>query len=117
MTGVQTLVPVMLDHVNAGRLPARRASSILSAGPDGMRTVAAGKQLVPASIVLKPMVLGREHGGLGVPVADLCTQFIRMPPTFFRSLEHMSGHKFAVHAVHRVPCMRITSRNGCSFSA
>jgi dihydroorotase len=33
MTGVQTLVPVMLDHVNAGRLPLMRFVDLTSAGP------------------------------------------------------------------------------------
>ena len=33
MTGVQTLVPVMLDHVNAGRLSLARFVDLTSAGP------------------------------------------------------------------------------------
>jgi len=33
MTGVQTLVPVMLDHVNAGRLTLARLVDLTSAGP------------------------------------------------------------------------------------
>jgi dihydroorotase len=33
MTGVQTLVPIMLDHVNAGRLPLMRLVDLTSAGP------------------------------------------------------------------------------------
>ncbi len=33
MTGVQTLVPIMLDHVNAGRLPLERFVDLTSAGP------------------------------------------------------------------------------------
>ncbi len=33
MTGVQTLVPVMLDHVNAGRLTLERFVDLTSAGP------------------------------------------------------------------------------------
>jgi dihydroorotase len=33
MTGVQTLVPVMLDHVNAGRLSLSRLVDLTSAGP------------------------------------------------------------------------------------
>jgi dihydroorotase len=33
MTGVQTLVPVMLDHVNAGRLTLQRLVDLTSAGP------------------------------------------------------------------------------------
>ena len=33
LTGVQTLVPVMLDHVNAGRLSLTRMVDLMSAGP------------------------------------------------------------------------------------
>ncbi len=33
LTGVQTLVPVMLDHVNAGRLPLSRMVDLMCAGP------------------------------------------------------------------------------------
>jgi dihydroorotase len=33
LTGVQTLVPLMLDHVNAGRLPLTRLVDLMSAGP------------------------------------------------------------------------------------
>jgi len=33
MTGVQTLVPLMLDHVNAGRLSLPRLVDLTSAGP------------------------------------------------------------------------------------
>ena len=33
MTGVQTLVPLMLDHVNAGRLSLPRCVDLSSAGP------------------------------------------------------------------------------------
>ena len=33
MTGVQTLVPLMLDHVNAGRLSLLRLVDLTSAGP------------------------------------------------------------------------------------
>jgi dihydroorotase len=33
MTGVQTLVPIMLDHVNAGRLTLERLVDMTSAGP------------------------------------------------------------------------------------
>jgi len=33
MTGVQTLVPIMLDHVNAGRLPLERLVDLTSHGP------------------------------------------------------------------------------------
>ncbi|HYF07331.1 MAG TPA: amidohydrolase family protein, partial [Acetobacteraceae bacterium] len=33
LTGVQTLVPLMLDHVNAGRLSAPRLADLMGAGP------------------------------------------------------------------------------------
>ena len=33
LTGVQTLVPVMLDHVNAGRLSLTRMVDLMCAGP------------------------------------------------------------------------------------
>lgn len=33
LTGVQTIVPVMLDHVNAGRLSLARLADLMSAGP------------------------------------------------------------------------------------
>jgi dihydroorotase len=33
LTGVQTLVPIMLTHVNAGRLPLTRMVDLMSAGP------------------------------------------------------------------------------------
>ena len=34
MTGVQTLVPIMLDHVNAGRLSLERFVDLTSHGPN-----------------------------------------------------------------------------------
>jgi dihydroorotase len=34
MTGVQTLVPTMLDHVNAGKLSLERFVDMTSAGPN-----------------------------------------------------------------------------------
>lgn len=40
MTGVQTLVPIMLDHVNAGRLSLERFVDLASAGPARMFGVA-----------------------------------------------------------------------------
>jgi dihydroorotase len=41
MTGVQTLVPVMLDHVNAGRLSLLRFVDLTSAGPARLFNIAA----------------------------------------------------------------------------
>ena len=40
MTGVQTLVPVMLDHVNAGRLSLARFVDLTSAGPSRIYNIA-----------------------------------------------------------------------------
>ena len=40
MTGVQTLVPVMLDHVNAGRLSLARFVDLTSAGPARLFSIA-----------------------------------------------------------------------------
>jgi dihydroorotase len=41
MTGVQTLVPIMLDHVNAGRLTLQRFVDLTSAGPSRLFGIAA----------------------------------------------------------------------------
>jgi len=41
MPGVQTLVPVMLDHVNAGRLTLQRFVDLTSAGPARLFGIAA----------------------------------------------------------------------------
>ena len=41
MTGVQTLVPIMLDHVNAGRLSLLRLVDLTSAGPGRVFGIAA----------------------------------------------------------------------------
>ena len=40
MTGVQTLVPIMLDHVNAGRLSLERFVDLTSAGPQRLFGIA-----------------------------------------------------------------------------
>lgn len=41
MTGVQTLVPIMLDHLNAGRLTLQRLVDLTSAGPQRLFGLAA----------------------------------------------------------------------------
>jgi dihydroorotase len=41
MTGVQTLVPLMLDHVNAGRLSLQRFVDLSSHGPARLFNIAA----------------------------------------------------------------------------
>ena len=40
MTGVQTLVPIMLDHINAGRLSLERFVELTSAGPQRLFGIA-----------------------------------------------------------------------------
>jgi dihydroorotase len=40
MTGVQTLVPLMLDHVNAGKLTLARLVDLTSAGPNRLFGIA-----------------------------------------------------------------------------
>ena len=40
MTGVQTLVPLMLDHVNAGKLTLARFVDLTSAGPNRLFGIA-----------------------------------------------------------------------------
>ena len=47
LTGVQTLVPIMLDHVNAGRLTLQRLVDLTSAGPSRIYGVA-GKGRIAA---------------------------------------------------------------------
>ncbi|MCA0320787.1 MAG: dihydroorotase [Proteobacteria bacterium] len=47
MTGVQTLVPTMLDHVNAGRLTLERLVDLTSAGPSRIFAIA-GKGRIAA---------------------------------------------------------------------
>ena len=47
MTGVQTLVPIMLDHVNAGRLTLERFVDLTSAGPQRIFGIA-GKGRIAA---------------------------------------------------------------------
>ena len=48
MTGVQTLVPLMLDHVNAGRLTLERFVDMTSAGPKRLFGIA-GKGRIAAA--------------------------------------------------------------------
>ena len=40
MTGVQTLLPIMLDHVNAGRLSLERLVDLTGAGPGRIFSIA-----------------------------------------------------------------------------
>jgi len=47
MPGVQTLIPVMLDHVNAGRLTLERLVDLVCAGPARIYNVASKGRLAP----------------------------------------------------------------------
>ena len=64
MTGVQTLVPIMLDHVNAGRLSLQRFVDLTSAGPQrlfgivGKGRIAAGYD---ADFTVVDMKRRRDH--------------------------------------------------------
>ncbi|HZY66940.1 MAG TPA: dihydroorotase [Devosia sp.] len=62
MTGVQTLVPVMLDHVNAGRLSLERLVDLTSAGPARIFNIARkGRIAVGYSADLSVVDLGRRE--------------------------------------------------------
>ena len=62
MTGVQTLVPVMLDHVNAGRLSLLRFVDLTSAGPARLFNIAAkGRIAVGYDADLTVVDLKREE--------------------------------------------------------
>ena len=47
MPGVQTLVPLMLDHVNAGRLSLQRFVDLSSAGPARLFGIAGKGRIAP----------------------------------------------------------------------
>ncbi|MCB9993344.1 MAG: dihydroorotase [Hyphomicrobiaceae bacterium] len=62
MTGVQTLVPVMLDHVNAGRLSLERFVDMTSAGPNRLFGLATkGRIAVGYDADLTVVDLSREE--------------------------------------------------------
>jgi dihydroorotase len=52
--GVQTLVPIMLDHVNAGRLPLERFVDMTSAGPQRLFGIARKGGSPPATTRTSP---------------------------------------------------------------
>ncbi len=54
MTGVQTLVPIMLDHVNAGRLTLQRFVDLTSAGLSGCSAWSARAASPPATTPISP---------------------------------------------------------------
>jgi dihydroorotase len=47
MTGVQTTVPLMLDHVNAGRLTLQRLVDLMAAGPQRIFGIAGKGRIAP----------------------------------------------------------------------
>jgi dihydroorotase len=62
MTGVQTLVPIMLDHVNAGRLSLARFVDLTSAGPQRLFNIAGkGRIMVGYDADLTIVDLKREE--------------------------------------------------------
>ena len=62
MTGVQTLVPIMLEHVNAGRLSLERFVDMTSAGPNRLFGLAAkGRIAVGYDADLTVVDLNREE--------------------------------------------------------
>jgi dihydroorotase len=62
MTGVQTLVPIMLDHVNAGRLSLERLVDMTSAGPQRLFGIAGkGRIAVGYDADLTVVDLGRRE--------------------------------------------------------
>jgi dihydroorotase len=62
LTGVQTLVPVMLDHVNAGRLSLGRMVELMSAGPARVYgALGKGRLAVGYDGDLTLVDLGRRH--------------------------------------------------------
>jgi dihydroorotase len=54
MPGVQTLVPVMLDHVNAGRLTWQRFVDLTSAGPARIFNIVGKAASPPATTPTSP---------------------------------------------------------------
>ena len=62
MTGVQTLVPIMLDHINAGRLSLQRFADMTSAGPNRLFGIAnKGRIAVGYDADLTVVDLGRRE--------------------------------------------------------
>ena len=62
LTGVQTLVPVMLDHVNAGRLSLARMVDLMCAGPARVYGVV-GKGRLAAGYDADFTLADLKHGG------------------------------------------------------
>ncbi|WP_075217056.1 dihydroorotase [Mongoliimonas terrestris] len=73
MTGVQTLVPIMLDHVNAGRLTLERFVDMTSAGPARLFGIAGkGRIAVGYDADLTVVDLKRRHTITNDWIASRC---------------------------------------------
>ncbi len=73
MPGVQTLVPLMLDHVNAGRLTLQRLVDLVCHGPARIYGVAAkGRLAVGMDADLTLVDLAREHVIADADMASRC---------------------------------------------
>ena len=73
MTGVQTLVPVMLDHVNAGRLTLQRFVDLTSAGPQRLFGIAnKGRIAVGYDADLTIVDMGRSETITNTWIASRC---------------------------------------------
>jgi dihydroorotase len=73
MTGVQTLLPVMLDHVNAGRLTLERLVDLTSAGPQRLFGIACkGRIAVGYDADLTIVDLGRTETITNAWIASRC---------------------------------------------
>jgi dihydroorotase len=73
MTGVQTLVPIMLDHVNAGRLTLARFVDLTSAGPQRLFGLAnKGRLAVGYDADLTVVDLNRTETITNAQVASRC---------------------------------------------
>ncbi len=73
MTGVQTLVPIMLDHVNAGRLSLARFVDLTSAGPQRIFGLATkGRIAMGYDADLTIVDLGRTETIRNAQVASRC---------------------------------------------
>ena len=64
MTGVQTLVPMMLDHVNAGKLSLERFVDLTSAGPARLFNIACKGGLPRVLTRISPLSIWREKKSL-----------------------------------------------------
>ena len=97
MTGVQTLVPIMLDHVNAGRLSLQRFVDLTSHGPQrlfgirGKGRIAVGYD---ADLTIVDLKRTRDHH----PRLDPVAQRAGRPTTASRSRAGRSAPSCAAGA-------------------